>query len=200
MISGGEFSELPEDMPAADFVIACDHGWEYAEKLGLAPDLVVGDFDSSDPPPERTGVIKLPVDKDDTDTMYAARYACREGYKRVVICCAFGGRLDHTLANIQTGAYLTSKGVDTMLTGADTMAVILSGGRTVIRERKGWSLSVLALSDRCSGVTVKGTKYECEDIEMINTFPLGTSNMWAGEEARISVDSGILMILMSRMP
>lgn len=197
IVSGGEYSELPEDMKQADYVIACDRGWEHAGRMGLAPDLIVGDFDSSELPTGAAKVCHLPVDKDDTDTMYAAKCAYKAGYKRVVICCGFGGRLDHALANIQTGVYLASRGVETTLFGADTQAVLLAGGQAVIPEKKGWSLSVFALSDICSGVTIKGTKYECENEKMINAFPLGVSNTWSGEEARISVDDGMLLILMS---
>ena len=163
--------------------------------LGYTPDLIVGDFDSSEMPPEDMSICHLPVEKDDTDTMYAARTVLKEGCRSAVICCAFGGRLDHTLANIQTGAYLASEGVETMLVGTGSRAVLLAGGETVIPKKDGWSLSVLSLSDVSSGVTIKGTKYECEDIEMTGKYPLGVSNTWASEEARISVKEGMLMIL-----
>ena len=85
-----------------------------------------------------------------------------------------------------------------MLTGVDSRAVILTRGEKVIPEKAGWSLAVLSLSDRSRGVTIKGTKYECEDIEMTGTYPLGVSNTWAGKEARISVKEGMLLILLSR--
>ncbi|MCR5236653.1 MAG: thiamine diphosphokinase [Lachnospiraceae bacterium] len=195
IISGGEFSELPDDIPEPDHVIACDRGWKYARILGYTPDLIVGDFDSSEMPPEDMSICHLPVEKDDTDTMYAARIALKEGCRSAVICCAFGGRLDHTLANIQTGAYLASEGVETMLVGTGSRAVLLAGGETVIPRKDGWSLSVLSLSDVSSGVTIKGTKYECEDIEMTGKYPLGVSNTWASGEARISVKEGMLMII-----
>lgn len=196
IISGGEYSELPDDIPEPDHVIACDRGWKYARILGYTPDLIVGDFDSSEMPPEDMSICCLPVEKDDTDTMHAARIALKEGCRSAVICCAFGGRLDHTLANIQTGAYLASEGVETMLVGTGSRAVILAGGERVIPRKDGWSLSVLSMSDVSSGVTIKGTKYECEDIEMTGTYPLGVSNTWASEEARISVKEGMLMIIL----
>ncbi len=200
IIAGGDYCAPEEDILPAEHIIACDRGWVYAERLGLTPDLVVGDFDSSDPPPEGVALCRLPVEKDDTDTMYAARYACGKGYKRVVICCAFGGRLDHALANIQTGVYLARRGIRTTLLGAGTRGELLSGGeRIVIPEKQGRSLSVLALSEVCRGVTIRGTKYECEGIEMTSSFPLGVSNTWAGEEAEISVESGMLLILMSEL-
>ena len=38
IISGGEFSELPDDIPEPDHVIACDRGWKYARILGYNED------------------------------------------------------------------------------------------------------------------------------------------------------------------
>ena len=79
IVSGGAFAPLPEDLPAPDFVIACDRGWRYAERLGVAPDLIVGDFDSAAAPDTSVPVERLPTRKDDTDTMYAARRAVALG-------------------------------------------------------------------------------------------------------------------------
>ena len=55
-----------------DYVIACDAGYRNAAALGVAPDLIVGDFDSA-PRPEAENLVVLPAEKDDTDTHYAAR-------------------------------------------------------------------------------------------------------------------------------
>ena len=109
IVSGGAFAPLPEDLRAPDFVIACDRGWQYAARLGVTPDLIVGDFDSAAAPRAGAPVERLPTRKDDTDTMYAARRATELGYRNVAVCCAFGGRLDHTLANIQTAAWIAAR-------------------------------------------------------------------------------------------
>ena len=47
IISGGEFNALPSDLQF-DYVIACDHGFDHAKKLGINPDILIGDFDSID--------------------------------------------------------------------------------------------------------------------------------------------------------
>ena len=67
-----------------------------------------------------------------------------------------------------------------------------------VPPRAGWSLSVLALTDQCTGVSIHGTKYELDQVTVTNTFPIGISNQWHGE-ARISVETGILALLESRM-
>ena len=199
IVSGGEYCELPDELRGADCVIACDRGWQYAEKLGLSPDLVVGDFDSAPPPAIGVPVRRVPTRKDDTDTMLAVRHALEQGWRDVAICCAFGGRLDHTLANLQSGAYIAAHGGRARLLGADTDARIFADGEETFPRREGWSLSVFALSDSCAGVTIRGTKYECEDAALTNAFPLGVSNVWAAEEAAVRVGRGTLLVVQSRL-
>ena len=199
VISGGEYCEIPDGLRAAEYVIACDRGWQYAEQLGMTPDLIVGDFDSAPPPDTDVTIEHFPTHKDDTDTMLAARRALARGYRDIALVCAFGGRLDHTLANLQTAAFLVSHGAKARLLGADADALAFTAGDARFPRRDGWSLSVFALSDRCAGVTVSGTKFECENTALTNAFPLGVSNVWAAAEAVVSVKSGILLVLQSRL-
>jgi thiamine pyrophosphokinase len=198
LVSGGDLAPLPRDLRPA-YTIACDRGWQYARRLGLTPDLVVGDFDSAPPPDTDVPVERVPTRKDDTDTMLAARRAWEMGYRDMVICCAFGGRLDHALANLQTAVWLAAKGARVRLLGADTDALVFSGGEARFPRREGWSLSVFALSDACGGVTIRGTVYECENVTLTNAFPLGVSNVWASEEAVVSAESGILLVIQSKL-
>ena len=47
VISGGDFFDAPRSLyDEADFVVACDKGWDYAKRLEFLPDVVIGDFDS----------------------------------------------------------------------------------------------------------------------------------------------------------
>jgi len=197
IISGGEECPLPADLGEMDCVIACDKGYLYAGRMGLKPDLIVGDFDSAPMPETAIPVERLPSRKDDTDTMIAARHAAEMGCSEAVILCCFGGRLDHTLANLQTGAWLAERGITVRLIGGDTEAAVFSGGTIRFPRREGWSLSLFALSDRCEGVTIRGTKYDGEGLTLTNAFPLGVSNVWTSEVAEITVSSGILLVMQS---
>lgn len=199
IISGGDYEDIPPYMHKIKMVIACDRGWEYAKKMGYRPSVVIGDFDSSKAPEDGVEIIRLPERKDDTDTMYAARHALKLGYKKIILCCAFGGRLDHTLANIQTAAFLARNGAFVRMMGKDTEAFVFTAAEKVIERREGFSLSVFSLSDSCEGVTICGTKYEVESIGLCDSFPVGVSNMWADGAAKITVKNGVLMVLMSRL-
>ena len=83
----------------ADYVIAADAGYENACRVGVEPDLLLGDYDSAPRPEAGAKTVFLPAEKDDTDTYYAARKALELGATDVVIVGGLGGaRLDHTLA------------------------------------------------------------------------------------------------------
>ena len=101
---------LSEDMcrfiPEDSFIIAVDAGWQHADTLGVEADLVLGDFDSAPEPKEKGAILKLPREKDDTDTLYAVKEALRRGYTDITILGGLGGRLDHTFANMQFSLWL----------------------------------------------------------------------------------------------
>ena len=113
IISGGEFSPIAEHIEY-DYVIACDMGYEHSKRLGIKPDLLMGDFDSirdaSSPFPEDISLMSYPKEKDDTDTMLAVKCALDKGFRHLIIICGLGGRMDHSIANIQTMAYAAKKG------------------------------------------------------------------------------------------
>lgn len=87
----------------ADILIAADGGARHLAAMGLMPDAIVGDMDSlkEDPWEGQSSLIRilLPVDKDRSDTEYAVQWALDQGVSQVLLLGAWGGRLDHALAN-----------------------------------------------------------------------------------------------------
>ncbi|MBQ6845987.1 MAG: thiamine diphosphokinase, partial [Oscillospiraceae bacterium] len=72
IIGGGEInnvSAIKAVLSEKDFYIFCDSGLYHSEKLGISPDLIVGDFDSHQKPQTDIETIVLPREKDDTDTV-----------------------------------------------------------------------------------------------------------------------------------
>ena len=198
IITGGEYCPIPRP-EAGDFVIACDRGYEYCLRDAIWPDLVIGDFDSyAGSVNAEIPVRRLPVEKDDTDTMSALRYACDEGYEEVQLFCALGGRLDHTIANVQALAWCAERGIFAAIESPDTRLFSLRGAALRLPRREGFSLSVFSLTDR-SRVTIRGVKFPLEDAEISNGFPLGVSNEWTDGEALVTAHEGTLLIVESRM-
>lgn len=194
IISGGQ-EDILTGIGAADFIIACDKGYAYAKNAGLRPDLLVGDFDSYvGPVPQDIPTLDLPVEKDDTDTMAAVRWAVNEGFSSIRLYCALGGRLDHLLGNIQALSFACAHGVQAELWGGSSRLRLVSNGAAEIPPLPGYSLSVLALTDEVKNVCITGVKYPLHGKTITNTFPVGVSNEWEGT-AKISCGEGILLIV-----
>lgn len=199
IISGGDFSPIPDNIHY-DYVIACDHGYDHARSLKIKPDLIVGDFDSCDTQKgdiDDIPIREFPAQKDDSDTMLAIRYALSAGYKHVIICCALGGRLDHTLANIQSMAFVASHGGECELVSTSEYLRTFTGGVLHLPRKDGYSLSVYALSDKCTNVSIYGSAYDIKEATITNNFPLGLSNYWKNESVTITMSDGILLIVES---
>ena len=198
IVSGGELGPVPERQPG-DFIIACDRGYAYCVRLGLRPDLFIGDFDSfSGSVASEVPVERLRPEKDDTDTGHAIRYALDHGYAALILVCALGGRLDHTLANLQNAAGAACEGASVTILDETTQVTFLTGGTLRLASRPGWGLSVFAMSDTCTGVCLRGVKYTLEDATLTNRFPLGVSNEFDAPEAEISLAHGTLMVVQTK--
>jgi len=176
-----------------DFVLCADGGWKLAEACGVKPALVIGDFDSSDAP-ENERVERHPVMKDDTDTMLCLRHGLKLGYERFLFVGGFGGRLDHTMANLQTLAFAAKHGARAEMCDGRTWATVVENGVVRAKRRPG-KLSVFSMGDRCRGVSIAGAVYELTGGELDNFFPLGVSNEFAADEAVISVEDGMLLVM-----
>ena len=74
-----------------DYIIAADGGLKYLQEAGIKSDLIIGDFDSITETPLNATVIKLNVDKDDTDTLAAVRKGIQLGFDTFKIYCGTGG-------------------------------------------------------------------------------------------------------------
>ena len=183
------------DSREGDFILCADAGWKIARMAGLEPDLVLGDFDSA-PPPEGVPVERFPVEKDDTDTMLCLKRGLAMGYEDFLIVGGFGGRLDHTLANLQALNYAAAMGARAEMSDGRNWATVVRNGTVSVPRRPG-KLSVFALDGVCRGVTIRGAKYEADRIDLANTFPLGAGNDFAAECAEITVEAGALLVAVS---
>ena len=61
-----------------DFIIAADAGYRICQAQRIVPNLLLGDFDSMTPPADFPRLRRLPVEKDDTDTLAALRIRSEE--------------------------------------------------------------------------------------------------------------------------
>ncbi len=193
--------ELAAYIHPGDFIVACDAGYRNAARLGVHPDLIVGDFDSAPRPRTDRETIVLPHVKDDTDTQYAARWLLEQGYREIVMLGVLGGaRIEHTFANISTGLYLALHGARVVLADAHSEMHYLLPGEDLVLPRQDWMyLSVFALGAPMKGVTLEGVYYPLQDAVLSELdYPLGTSNEFVAEEAVLRCTEGHGLVVLTR--
>lgn len=199
IISGGtapSIDFLQEAVRDCDFIICADLGLEYARNAGITADIAVGDFDSGAVLNNCKRLVRLPVKKDDTDTMSAARLAVENKATQAVLICCTGTRFDHTYANLFVLDYLRKNGVDArILDEHNTVFLIASGKAEIEKERK--FLSLLPFCSQVKGVSVSGVKYPLDNADLSSDFPIGVSNEITQSHAQLSVKSGTLAVILS---
>ena len=175
-------------------VIAADGGMEYLSEQNIVPDFIIGDMDSIGYKPSGSNVIFLPEEKDDTDTVAALRFGIKKGCEVFVIFGGTGGRLDHTVANLQALVFLAEQGKRGYLVDKDNIVTALKNGTIRFDKTSDGVVSVFSASGRAEKVCIDGLKYELKDATLNSSFPIGVSNCFIGKESVISVESGVLLI------
>lgn len=178
-----------------DLLIAADGGFAALSGLGLTPHLVVGDFDSLGHVPDHPNLHVLPCVKDDTDMAHAVDHALTLGYTRFVLLGGMGGRLDHTIANLQLLGHIAARGGIGILAGQGHGATALCSGSFTFPSGMSGYCSVFCQSGQAEGVTLEGLKYTLNRATLTETIPLGVSNEFLGVPARISVEEGVLLVI-----
>jgi len=178
-----------------DYVIAADAGFRILEQNGIKIDMVIGDFDTLHWIPTHSNVIVLNKEKDMTDMLSAVREGIKRGYDVFHIYCGTGGRVEHTIANMQLLTELSQSGKHAFLFGKDYVITAITNETFYFPKEATGFVSVFSHSDKAEGVFLKGLKYELKNAVLSNTYPIGVSNEFIGEESSISVKSGTLMIV-----
>lgn len=198
--AGTYFDDRPS-IPRDAFVVAADGGLDHARALGIRADAVIGDFDSiSGPVPEQSGTIRLPEEKDDPDLLSALKVGWAQGARTFHIYGALGGRVDHSIANIQILARLAAHGGIGYLFGDGTIVTAISDGSLsfssdAATRGAGRMVSVFSHSDQSTDVTERGLKYRLEHATMLNDTVQGVSNEFlTATPAVVSVGSGTLVV------
>ncbi|MBE5969705.1 MAG: thiamine diphosphokinase [Lachnospiraceae bacterium] len=221
----GNYDRLKKYIKTDDYIICCDSGLKHCTGLGVKPDLIVGDFDSyiacdeidrakqSDDLSEKTtkamNALKkdcllkyntelqvLPCEKDDTDTVYGVKEAVKRGFREFLLFGIIGNRLDHTLGNVYILFDLDAKGVSAMAVDDYSEMRVVSKRPVTIPAGKYAYFSLLNLTGKAKGVTIKHAKYCLEDAEITSEYQYGISNeTMPGKDAIVSVKDGKLLLI-----
>jgi len=186
---------------SADLVIAADSGAASALHHGCIPAIIVGDFDSLDPltaqqlQEQGTRVVPVPAEKDETDTELAIQTAIEQGATSITILGWLGGaRFDHTMANILLLAGFET--VSIRLVDGPSICWLLRGpGMASIEGQVDDLLSLLPLTGDATGVSTQGQYYPLQGETLRFGKPRGVSNVLTQEQAEVSLEAGLLLII-----
>ena len=206
IIGAGDFNEKRIVKNNDDLLIIADGGYYNYLKLDNYNlddiDVLVGDFDSLDKKnlklSANTKVITLNPIKDDTDIVDACKYGLDMGYNEFYIYGCLGKRLEHSIANIQVLSYLKDHNSNGYLIDLNKVIRVIKNEKISFDSSYKGYISIFSLYTKSSGVTLKNLKYELDNYDLYENFPLGIDNEFIEKESSIEVKDGKLLIIYSK--
>ena len=200
---GTVYDAYVEEKPQkGDLVITADAGYLTATRMGICPDVMVGDFDTMGEPKVPDGVecVRLPTEKALTDTQYALELAIERGTTELVIVGGLEGRLDHTLSllAIPERTYKRrERRIHTVLTNGKNRVRFVQNSGVILTRGQYRYFSLIAADERVRGVTLEGYKYPLKKAELNRTHQWAVSNEIVGNCALIEIRRGGVWVIES---
>lgn len=193
IIAGGDiknYDYIKSKIYDGDFIICADGGYNHAIKMGITPNILIGDFDSAKDFENVSDRIQYPTRKDYTDGELAVNYAVEHGYKDIVLIAMTGDRADHTIADI----LLLAKCKNGVLID-DNNEIYLVRNNIEINGKKGQTLSIIPINGNAEGVTTEGLEYPLNNETLYFADTRGISNVMTENKCAISVKNGMALII-----
>jgi thiamine pyrophosphokinase len=202
IIANGEMHAAPVVQPG-DTLIAADGGARHCQRLGLIPNLLIGDFDSLDEAEVSrlqaagTTIIRHPQRKDATDLELALSYALQAGYKEALVYGALGARWDQTLANLLLPASEALQGLRIVLVDGDQEIRLLRPGHTYrLSGQEGDLVSLIPIHGDVHGIQTQGLEYPLLRETLFFGSTRGVSNLLRAQVAQVSLEAGLLLCVL----
>jgi len=187
-----------------DYIICSDGGANHTYKMNIVPDYIIGDLDSIEDnvikyyKSKNVKFNKFPTKKDETDTELSIWLANRLNAKKIDLIGALGGRIDHTIANINLMYYIKNLDINPIIQTSEEDIFLVSNETSVIRGDKGDTLSIIPIKDDANGVTLKDLEYPLDNYKINYGSPIGMSNIMKKDECEIAVKEGNLIVIRNK--
>ena len=203
IVAGGTPNELPNDVIGLgpfDMVVCANGGVHNAMRLGLVPNIVVGDLDSLSTT-ERTRLeatqcrfLIHPAAKDETDLELALLWCAAQGATKITVIGAFGDRPDHTLANLLLLTHRRLRSIEVCLYSR-RWRVWLVRHQITLTGRIGDTVSLIPITARVTGIETQGLEYPLHGQSLLRGPARGVSNVMTAPVASVRCRSGLLMVM-----
>ena len=200
---GTVFDEYLNEKPEkGDLVIAADAGYLTAKRLGITPDVVLGDFDTlgEENIPDGVECLRVPREKDDTDTQLAVKVAIERGAEEITIVGGMSGRIDHTLSTLAILEDLWERKdgrIFAILTDGKNRVRFIRNGGTILPRSQYRYFSLIAADETVKGITLDGCKYPLKNGRISRRNQWAVSNAIVGNCALIEIRRGGAWIIES---
>lgn len=203
---GGYVDKSALESPISEdaLVVAADSGYDNAKALGYAErcDFIVGDFDSTKEHTfcSRAKIVRVPAEKDETDTQLAINIALKNGADDIFIIGGLSGRLDHTLSNLYLLESLTKDGISACIYDGKNRVRYLKERSSLLVPKSEYKYFGLIPSDKeVKGVIIQGAKYNLNNAKLTrNDSSFAISNEVNENLAMVSCKKGGLFVIESK--
>lgn len=185
-----------------DLIIAADGASNVLYEADIRPDILVGDFDSIEEDVlhkyEEQGVrlVRLKPEKDFSDTHIAIDTAIEEGASQIDLAGGFGGRWDHSIANLNLLYYCYEKKIGLSLISRDNYASLKGPGQYDFPHKEDFYFSFFSLFEDAV-LSLENMKYELEDRLVKRGESIGLSNEYLAD-AKLRISQGSILLIESR--
>ena len=176
-----------------DYIICADGGYDHAVKMGLAPDILIGDFDSVLELPKTSEKIEYPARKDFTDGELAVKYAVEHGFDDVLLLAMTGDRADHTITDILLLAQCKKGCI-----ADDNNEIYLLRDSVTISGNTGDTVSIVPVGGDVCGITTTNLEYPLCNETLYFGESRGVSNVMTANECTITAKKGMGLVIKVR--
>jgi len=194
------YMTVQEAIDTNDLIVAVDGGYSHLKKLGIIPDVLIGDMDSISPEEltnletQEVDIIRYPAEKDETDLELALDYVIRYGFDHIIIVAAFGGRLDQALTNLFliTDSRFKGKKIE-FFDGTELVYII--DAQIEFTGKIGDRVSLIPVLGQADGIYTAGLKFQLDNETLFPEKSRGISNEIVSENVKITIKSGRLLCI-----
>ena len=143
-------------------------------------------------------IRQLDIHKDQTDTEEAVRFAMRYLRGDIVLLGATGTRIDHVLGNISIlGLGILSGYHISLMDERNKISLVKDEMVITKKDQFGDFVSIIPYTDD-NYVTLTGFQFNVDNKHMKRNLSLGISNVIVDDEAKITVNNGVAIVIESR--
>ncbi len=208
IISNGAINDISytkKYISREDFVICADGAAHHLMKMGIFPDVWIGDYDSCTMTrsefsqfSKESEIIRLNPVKDATDTEEACDYVIKRGFDSVTLLGSIGTRMDHSLANIYLLKKFADANIEARIVNENNIIRLAKAENIISKTHDFTYLSLIPLSGGLHDVCISGMKYTLNHADVSQFSSIGVSNEITEDEGRITIGQGDALIILSK--